>query len=148
MAFSPRWAVGVTLRSSGWKTSGLSHRMWDIDMGGIYEVGWILPQVYLRLALVSSNILRANEAASGHGAGQGFQGIALAASIEVAQQQVLLEVERKNGQIEMRGGYETAGGLNYDSMIANLRFLCKSYKSTRINIIYGHVRLASLVGGW
>lgn len=107
VAFSPRWAVGVTLRSSGWKTSGLSHRMWDIDMGGIYEVGWILPQVYLRLALVSSNILRANEAASGRGAGQGFRGIALAASIEVGQQQVLLEVERKNGQIEMRGGYET-----------------------------------------
>ena len=42
-ALHQRFALGTSLRSSGWETRGLSHRVWSADLGATYKVGWIHP---------------------------------------------------------------------------------------------------------
>ena len=106
-ALHQRVALGTALRCSGWKTSGLSHRVWSADLGGIYEVGWVRNKVYIRLGLMLTNIKRANIAASGDPAGKTPRGLVLAASANLGRQQVLMDLERRGGRTEFRAGYES-----------------------------------------
>lgn len=106
-ALHPRVAVGGSLRTGSWETGDLSHRSWSLDLGGIYEVGWVHSRVYVRMALVAKNITRANISAGGRAAGQTPQSIVLATSVNLAHHQVLAEVERRGGRAEVRTGYES-----------------------------------------
>lgn len=106
-ALHQRFALGTSLRSSGWETRGLSHRVWSADLGAIYKVGWIHRRVYMRLGFMATNINRANIAASGHPAGKTPRGVVLAASVNLDRQQVLVDIERRRGRTEVRIGYET-----------------------------------------
>ena len=102
----PRFSVGGNLRSRGWKTTGLSHRSWSVDLGGIYEVGWIGSHAYLRLGWVLSNINRANDSEGGYAAGKTPRGMILAGSLQMGSQEILIDIERRGGVTEMRVGYE------------------------------------------
>jgi hypothetical protein len=107
MGLHPRFAAGATLRFSGWRTEGLSHRSWSVDLGGIYEVGWIHPRAYLRLGAALSNVNRANISAGGYVAGKTPRGFILGAALNLGQQEILIDVEHRGGWTEMRLGYET-----------------------------------------
>ena len=100
-----RLAVGATVRSEGWETIGLSHRSWSLDMGAVYEVGWVLPQAHVQLSAVAS-LARPNLAAGGQGAGRKARRGALGARFDFGQQVLLVEVERQGGWTELRAGYE------------------------------------------
>ena len=103
----PRVALGGDLRTSAWKADDLSHRAWSLDLGGTYEVGFVHPRVYVRLGLVARNLTRANIAAGNQAAGETPRGLVLAASIRLENQQMLVDIERSDGQTEVRVGYET-----------------------------------------
>ena len=107
MVLHQRLALGSSLRSSGWKTSGLSNRALSVDLGGIYKVGWIHHQVFMRLGLMLTNINRSNIAASGHPAGKTPRGVVLAANVNLDRRQVLVDIERRGGRTEVRAGFET-----------------------------------------
>jgi len=96
--------VGATVRSEGWETIGLSHRSWSLDVGAVYEVGWVLPQVHLQLSAVAS-LAPPNLAAGGQGGRKARRG-ALGARFDFGQQVLLVEVERQGGATELRAGYE------------------------------------------
>ena len=102
-----RFAVGGTIRFSGWRAEALSHRSISLDFGGTYEVGWIFPEIYLRLGAVLSNANRANISAGGYAAGQTPIGAILGASINMDQEEILVDVEHRGGISQVRLGYET-----------------------------------------
>ena len=103
----PRVAAGANLTSMGWQIGDLARRTLRIDLGGTYEVGWVLPQAYMRLALTLTNLTRANIAASGNRAGRTPLGGAVAASIDLGRQRVLLDLQREGGDNQICVGYET-----------------------------------------
>ena len=105
--FLERFAAGGTVRLSGWRTENLSHRSLSLDLGGTYEVGWIFPAVYLRLGAVLSNVNRANISAGGFAAGETPMGTILGASISMEQEEILVDLEYRGGQSQLRLGYET-----------------------------------------
>ena len=134
-----RLAVGGSLRSSSWKTEGLSHRSWSADLGGIYEVGWIHPQVYARLGVVASNINGANVSANGHTAGETSRGLIIAAAFTVEQQEILIDVERRGGQMEMRLGYETRSPSLYGAKFRmGMNSFSADWKVGELNAGIGH----------
>ena len=102
-----RFAVGGGLRTSAWKAGDLSHRAWHLDVGVTWEVGFIHPRAYLRLALVAKDVNGANIAAGGQAAGQEKPALVAAALLNWAGQEILLDVERRDGRVEFRAGYET-----------------------------------------
>lgn len=107
LGLHPRFAAGATLRASGWRTEGLSHRSWSVDLGGTYEVGWVHPRAYLRLGAVVSNINAANISAGGYAAGETPRGVTIGAAVDVGHQGFLVDAERRGGSTTVRLGYET-----------------------------------------
>ena len=105
--FLERFAAGGTVRFSGWWAEDLSHRSVSLDIGGTYEVGWILPEVYLRMGAVLSNVNRANISAGGYAAGQTPMGAVLGASISMDHEEILVDFEHRGGYSQVRLGYET-----------------------------------------
>jgi hypothetical protein len=112
-----RVAVGASIASRGWQVGRLSRRTWGLDLGGVYEVGWVLPRAYMRLALVLKNLNRPNVSAAGHRAGRIPVGIVAGALIEDAHQRILLDLARERDYTRLRIGYETRpdgwGGLKF-----------------------------------
>jgi hypothetical protein len=106
-AVHPRLALGVDVRSGGWQTEGLSHRAWSADLGGIYEAGWLRARYYLRLGLTMRDLLRSSQAAGGQAEAKPPRALILAASLGAGAQQVLIDVERRAGQTQVRAGYES-----------------------------------------
>jgi hypothetical protein len=107
-ALHPRVALGSSLRTSAWKAGDLSRRAWSLDLGGTYEVGFVHPRAYVRLGLVVKNLNRANIAAGGQAAGETPREWVMAASIGLEEQQILIDVERRDGRTEVRAGYEAS----------------------------------------
>lgn len=103
----PRVAVGGTIRSSGWRTSGISHRSWSADVGATYELGWLHYNTYVRLGVAVRNITGANVSAGGYEAGETPRAFSVGAAVDVGNQGVLLDAERSGGFTTMRLGYET-----------------------------------------
>lgn len=103
----PRVALGGVVRTSAWRADGLSRRVWSLDLGAVYDAGYVLPDAFLRLGWVVKDLNRANVAAGGQRAGRTPRGIVVAASLAVGRRQVLVDVERRGGRVEVRGGYET-----------------------------------------
>lgn len=106
-ALNERFALGGGLRTSAWKAGRLSHRIWSLDLGGTWEVGFVHPLVYLRLGLVARGLNGANIAAGGQATGEEPRAVVLAASIGMAGKEVLIDIERRDGRTEFRAGYET-----------------------------------------
>ena len=106
----PRLATGVALQTNAWKTVGLSHRVWDLNLGGLYEVGWIHPEVYLRLSGVVGNLHRANLSSSGKKAGLSDRVLTLGANIEVQETFIYLDWGYSSGRGEMRVGMDSGVG--------------------------------------
>lgn len=102
-----RFAVGGGLRTSTWKAGDLAHRAWDLDVGATWEVGFVHPRAYLRLALVAKGLTGANMAAGGQAAGEQKPAVVAAAVLNWAGREVLLDIERHAGRTEFRVGYET-----------------------------------------
>jgi hypothetical protein len=105
-ALHPRLALGSGLRTSAWKAGDLSRRVWSLDLGGTYEVGFVHPRVYVRLGLIAKDLNAANIAAGGQASGETQRGVVIAASIGLEEQRVLIDVERRDGRTEVRAGYE------------------------------------------
>lgn len=105
-ALHPRVALGSGLRTSAWKAGDLSRRIWSLDLGGTYEVGFVHPRVYVRLGLVAKNLNRANIAAEGQATGKTPRKWVMATSISLGEQRLLIDVERRDGRTEVRAGYE------------------------------------------
>jgi len=103
----PRVALGGVVRSSAWEAEDLSRRTWSVDMGGTYDVGYIHPRASLRLGILLKDLNRANTAAGGQAAGRTSRGLVVASSLMLEGRQVLVDVERRDGRTEVRGGYET-----------------------------------------
>ena len=102
-----RLAVGVQAASLGWQSGDFARRALRFDLGAIYEVGWVFHRAYVRLATTLSNLNRANIAASGHRAGRmPLQGV-VAASIDLEDQQLVVDLQRRGGESKLRLGYET-----------------------------------------
>ncbi|NKB68672.1 MAG: hypothetical protein GKR89_16535 [Candidatus Latescibacteria bacterium] len=106
-ALHPRIALGGGLNTKAWKAGNLSRRVWSVDLGALYEVGWIHPLVYLRLGLVGRNLTRPNIAVGGQDAGQTPRAVVLAAAFVLAEQEFLVDLERSGGRTALRAGYET-----------------------------------------
>ena len=102
-----RFALGGGLRTSAWKAGDLSHRAWHLDVGATWEVGFIHPWAYLRLALVAKGLNGANIAAGGQAAGKEKPTVVAAALLNLAGREVLLDIERRDGRTEFRAGFET-----------------------------------------
>ncbi len=102
-----RFALGGSLRTSAWKAGALSQRAWQLDVGATWEVGFIHPRAYVRLALVAQGLNGANIAVGGQAAGQQKPAVVAAALLNWAGREVLLDIERRAGQTEFRMGYET-----------------------------------------
>ena len=47
-------ALGGVLRTSAWQAGDLSRRVWSLDVGGTYDVGYVHPRVSMRLGLLFS----------------------------------------------------------------------------------------------
>lgn len=105
-AVHPRLALGGDVRSGGWQTEGLSHRAWSGDLGGIYEVGWLRSRYYLRLGLVMRDWWRSSLAAGGQAEAKPPRAYILAANLGIGAKQVLVDVERRAGRLQLRAGYE------------------------------------------
>lgn len=106
-ALHPRVALGGVLRTSAWQAGDLSRRVWSLDVGGTYEMGYVHPRVAVRLGLLLKDLNRVNLAAGGQAAGKRSRGLVAAASLTFGARQILMDVERRDGQTEVRGGYET-----------------------------------------
>ena len=106
-ALHPRLTMGGSLRSSAWSAGDLSRRVWSLDLGGTYEVGFVHPRVYVRLALIAKDLNRANIAVGGQAAGETPRGLVMATSVTMGEQQVLIDIERRDRRTEIRAGYET-----------------------------------------
>jgi hypothetical protein len=106
-ALHPRLALGTDLRTGGWKTPGWSHRAWSVDLGAVYEVGWIHPRHYLRLGWVGRDLVRTSQAAGGQEAAKAPRVLILGVSLGNKAEQLLIDVERRAGQTQLRGGYES-----------------------------------------
>lgn len=106
-ALHPRVAVGTVVRSSSWRTDGLSNRSWSVDLGGTYEVGWIHPKAYLRLGAVVSNLSGANISAGGYAAGETPRGARIGAALDAGPQTISIDAERRGGSTTVHLGYET-----------------------------------------
>jgi len=104
----PRLALGMDLRSGGWQTTGLSHRSWSIDLGGIYEAGWVNARHYLRLGWMIRDWWRSSQAAGGQGGAKPPRAFTLGVGLGGEAQQVLVDVERRAGRTQLRAGYESA----------------------------------------
>lgn len=102
-----RFALGGGLRTSTWKAGDLAHRAWHLDVGATWEVGFVHPRAYLRLALVAKGLTGANIAAGGQAAGEQQPPVVAAAALNWAGREILLDVERRDGQTEFRVGFET-----------------------------------------
>lgn len=107
-ALHPRVALGTGMRTSAWKAGNLSRRVWSLDLGGTYEVGFVHPRVYVRLGLVAKDLNAANIAAGGQASGKTRRGLVMAAAIGLEEQRVLIDVERRDGRTEVRAGYEAS----------------------------------------
>ena len=105
--FLERFGAGGTVRLNGWQAEDLSNRSVSLDFGGTYEAGWILPEVYLRLGAVLSNVNRANISAGGYAAGDTPMGAILGASISMDHEEILVDFENRGGRSLVRLGYET-----------------------------------------
>ena len=106
-ALHPRMALGGGFNTRAWKAGDLSHRVWSLDLGAIYEAGWVHPRAYLRLGLVARDLNRPNIAAGGQAAGRTSRAFVLAASLVLADQEVLVDIERRDSRTAVRAGYET-----------------------------------------
>lgn len=106
-ALHERFALGGNLRTSAWKAGDLSHRIWSLDVGGTWEVGFVHPQAYLRLGWVAKGLNGANIAAGGQEAGGKERELVVAASLTFAGKEVLIDIARRDGRTEFRAGYET-----------------------------------------
>jgi len=106
-ALHPRLALGGTVRSSGWRTDGLSHRSLSLDLGGTWEMGWVHHSTYVRLGAAVQNINAANVSAGGYGAGETPRGVTIGAAIDVGHRGILIDAERRGGHTTVRLGYET-----------------------------------------
>lgn len=105
-ALHPRLALGVGARSRGWRTPDLSRRALSLDLGGVYEVGWVHPRAYVQVAVAVRNINRANIAAGGQSAGRTPRVWGVGVGAGGGGQRVLLDIERRHGRTEVRAGYE------------------------------------------
>lgn len=138
-ALHPRVSLGGAIRSSGWSTTGLSHRTWDADVGATYEVGWLHRGVYLRLAGVVANITRANISSGGYDAGQTGRQVVLAAALQVERQEIYVDLQRRDGLTRVRVGYETRaatlGGLH---LRLGTTALSDSWDLSDVGLGFGH----------
>lgn len=106
-ALHPRLALGTGLRTGGWQTSGMSRRAWAIDLGAVYEVGWISSRHYLRLGWVGRDLVRTSQAAGGQSAGKAPRALTLGACLSSGADLLLLDVERRAGRTQLRAGFES-----------------------------------------
>jgi hypothetical protein len=105
-----RMAAGLSLKSSGWNTVGLSHRSWDVNVGAICEVGWIHPEAYLRLAGVVENLRGFNLSSAGKKAGRSERAFTVGASLEMQGSFFYLDWEYVGGRSETRFGLDSGSG--------------------------------------
>ncbi|MEE2659870.1 MAG: hypothetical protein VX733_15285 [Candidatus Latescibacterota bacterium] len=105
----PRVALGANVRSVGWDAGSLSQRAVDVDIGAIYEAGWVRPDLYLRFAAVAGNLTVGNISAEGHSGGDVSRGWVLAMTATSGPHTVLADVDRRRGRSEIRVGLETRG---------------------------------------
>jgi hypothetical protein len=101
-----RLALGATLRSSAWRADRLSRRSWSLDAGAMWDAGYVHPEAFLRLGLLLTDLNGPNQAAGGQAAGEASRGIAVAAAVHMADRRLLVDIERKYGETEVRAGYE------------------------------------------
>lgn len=156
-----RFAVGGGLRTSAWKAGDLSHRAWHFDAGATWEVGFIHPRAYLRLALVAKGLNGVNIAAGGQAAGEEKPAVIAACLLNWAGREVLLDIERRAGRTEFRLGYETrtvslngarfrmggaAGGAGFDDRALNVG-LGHNYKQWHFDYAYSYPLHLSGYGG-
>ena len=113
----PRMAVGLALRSSAWSTVGLSHRAWDMNVGATYEVGWVHPEAYLRLAGVMENLRGSNRSSSGKKAGRSQRKFTIGASLELQGSVFYLDWENVDDRFETRFGLDSGSGPGGDIRI-------------------------------
>lgn len=139
-ALHPRVALGAAVRSSGWRTDGLSHRSWSVDVGGTYEVGWIHPKAYLRLGGAVSNLNAANISAGGYAAGETARGVSFGAALDAGPQTISLDAGRRNGRATVRLGYETrAVSLGGATFRLGANSLVTSRSAGEVDVGIGHI---------
>ncbi len=156
-----RFAVGGGWRTSAWQAGDLSHRAWQLDVGATWEVGFIQPRAYLRLALVAKGLNGANIAAGGQAAGKEKPAIVAAALLNWAGREVLLDLEHRDGRTEVRAGFETqtvslngarfrmggaAVGAGFDDRVLNMG-LGHNYKQWHFDYAYSYPLHLSGYGG-
>lgn len=106
-SISSRFSLGGSVLSANWSAGTLSHRGWDGMLGVLYEVGWILPRVYMRMGLSAENLLSnsVSVAAGAMGRRAKTQG---SFSLDLRSQRLLFGFENSRYGTLWRIGYEIA----------------------------------------
>ena len=138
-ALHRRLAVGAGARSRGWRTPGLSRRALSLDLGGIYEVGWIHPRAYVQVAIALRNLNRANVAAGGQSAGRTPRAWGTGISVGGDGKRLLLDIERSRGRTEVRGGYEARSASLWGARLrVGGRFAVARSRGREVDVGLGH----------
>ena len=135
----PRASIGASIASKGWQIGRLSRRIIGLDLGALYEVGWVLPRAYMRLALVLKNLSRPNLSAAGHEAGRTALEAVAGISIEGETQRGLLDLAREGYYNRIKVGYETRpdgwGGLE---LRLGAEALLGPWENREMDVGWGH----------
>jgi hypothetical protein len=138
-ALHRRLAAGIGASSLGWRTTGRSQRKVSVDVGMVYEVGWVHPQAYVQVAGVAKNLNRANVAAGGQAAGRMPRILALGVGVLVAGQRILLDVERRDGRTEIRTGYEVRAASLWGTRFRfGGRVAASEWQGREMDVGFGH----------
>ena len=138
-AVTSRMGVGASLHSSGWETTGLSHRSWSVDLGGTCDVGRLPPGGHLRLALVLGNLARPRLAAGNLAGGRTSRRYALGASLDTGGRMVVADVAHVDGAVELSAGCETrVADFGGAVMRFGGRAVSSQWRSAEVDVGLGH----------
>jgi len=106
-SINSRFSLGGSVLSANWSAGSLTHRGWDGMLGMLYEVGWILPRVYMRIGLSAENILSNSISIAAGGVGRRTK-MRGSFSLNSRTQRVLFGFENSRYGTLWRIGYEIA----------------------------------------
>ena len=145
--FHERVSIGFRLGNEGWEFRNLGRRDWSLDVGGLYEVGWITAHTFARLGLVAKG-LGSTTKDSGKLTGHRPSRYVVALELRPDQQVFATEIETDREYWEVRLGCETrliddlmlrvGGNMFFDDSVNRTANIGLGYTWNSIRIDYAY----------
>ncbi len=101
-----RLSLGMQIRANGWRSGPYARGHWLANFGGLYEVGWLTPHIYMRTSFVLSNLSAAQASENGRPTGQRARSYTVGMQLVSTGRTLLLDVEGLDDEWQLRAGYE------------------------------------------